>query len=157
MGVAAKELEDLFSNAVIRAAKSRTITIFVDALDEAGRGVAKDLAEYFHNLNDKFAAGKGTARICISCRHYPIIATNISLEIYVENENHDDISKYVKHKLDAGIEKQQRATISSDERHALEKTIVDKALGIFQWASLAVRIVIDLDEQGESLAKIYEE
>lgn len=113
-----KELEDLFSNAVIRAAKSRTITIFVDALDEAGRGVAKDLAEYFHNLNDKLAAGKGTARICISCRHYPIIATNISLEIYVENENHDDISKYVKHKLDAGIEnnKERQSQVTNATR-----------------------------------------
>jgi len=152
-----KELEDLFSNAVIRAAKSRTITIFVDALDEAGGDVAKDLAIYFHNLNDKLAAGNGTARICISCRHYPIIATSTSLEICVENENHDDISKYVKHKLDAGIQKQQIATLSTDECQTLEKTIVDRALGIFQWASLAVRIIIDLDEQGESLAKIYRE
>jgi hypothetical protein len=93
-----KELEDHFSNAVIRAAKSRAITIFVDALDEAGSDTASELAVYFHDLNDRLAAGKGAARICISCRHYPIVAANTSLDIRVEDENHNDIAKYVKHK-----------------------------------------------------------
>ena len=151
-----KELEDLFSNAVVRAAKSRTITIFVDALDEAG-DVANNLAEYFHDLNDRLAEGKGTARICISCRHYPILAENASLEICVEEENHDDIAKYTKHRLNTGIPKREKATLSVDDCQALENTIVERASGVFQWARLVVPMIIDLNRQGESLAYIYQE
>ena len=39
-----KELEDLFSNAVICTAKVQAMTIFVDAIDEAGSDVANELA-----------------------------------------------------------------------------------------------------------------
>ena len=152
-----KELEDLFSNAVIHAAKLRTITIFVDALDEAGGEVARELAVYYHNLNDRLAAERGTARICISCRHYPILATNTSLQICVEDDNHDDIVEYVNHMLNTGISKWEMATLSIDECQALEKTIVERALGVFQWARLVVPLIIDLTRQGESLAYIYQE
>lgn len=133
------------------------ITIFVDALDEAGRKAANDLATYFHNLNDRLAAGKGAARICISCRHYPIVVANTSLEICVEDENHDDIAKYVKNLLNSGIPKEKGATLSIDEFQALEETIVERALGVFQWAHLIVPLIIDLNQQGESLTYIYQE
>ncbi|PMD49358.1 uncharacterized protein K444DRAFT_505332, partial [Hyaloscypha bicolor E] len=152
-----RELEDLFSIALIRAAKLLSITIFVDALDEAGRDVAKDLAEYFHRLNDKLAAERGMARICISCRHYPILSTNTSLKICVEDENHDDIVKYIKHRLNTEIPKREMATLSVDECQALEKTIVERASGVFQWARLVVLLIIDLSRQGESLAYIHQE
>jgi ankyrin repeat protein len=152
-----KELQDLFSNALIDSAKLWKITIFVDALDEAGSKVAKDLAMYFHDLNDKLAAKKGSSRICISCRHYPIVAANNSLEICVEDENHDDITKYVKHRLNCGIQGMKMVDLSIDEFQALEGTIVTRASGVFQWARLVVPLVVDLNQQGESLQYIYKE
>ncbi|OBT60680.1 hypothetical protein VE03_09999 [Pseudogymnoascus sp. 23342-1-I1] len=152
-----KELQDLFSNALIDSAKLWKITIFVDALDEAGSAVAQGLAMYFHDLNDKLAAKKGSSRICISCRHYPIVAANNSLEIRVEDENHDDITKYVKHRLNSGIQGMKMVGLSIDEFQKLEGTIVTRASGVFQWARLVVPLVVDLNQQGESLQYIYKE
>lgn len=57
---------DLFFNGVTDVAKIRAITIFVDALDEAGSEVAEELVAYFHKLNDRLIASNGAARICIS-------------------------------------------------------------------------------------------
>jgi hypothetical protein len=150
-------LEDLFSNAIIRAAKSRYITIFVDALDEASHDIGNELAIYFHNLNDRLSAEKASARLCISCRHYPILTAKASLEICIDDENHKDIVEYVKHRLDSEIQKQEMATLSLDDCQGLENTIVERSVGVFQWARLAVPLVIDLDRQGESLEYIYAE
>lgn len=41
-----RQLEDLFFNAITDAAKLHLITIFVDALDEAGSEVASELASF---------------------------------------------------------------------------------------------------------------
>jgi hypothetical protein len=106
-----KESENFFSNAVVRTARLRKVTIFVNALDKAGGNVAKDLAGYFYNLNDRLAKGKGTAKICISYQRYPILVANTSLEICVEDENHDDIATYVKHRLNTRIHKWEKATL----------------------------------------------
>lgn len=152
-----RELEDLFSRAVILASKSRSITIFGDALDEAGRVVAAELAAYFHSLNDRFAAEHASTRICISCRHYPILTADASLEICVEDENYDDIAMYVKHELDIGIPKHETMTLTADHGQTLEKSIAERAKGVFQWARLVVPIVIGLYREGESFAYIYNE
>jgi hypothetical protein len=73
--------------------------LFVDALDEAGADTASELAEYFHELNNLVVESR-TAKICISCRHYLVVSSHTSLEICVEDENHEDIATYVEEKLD---------------------------------------------------------
>ena len=151
-----KELEDLFSNAVLHASKSRTITIFVDALDEAGSITANELVVFFHDFNDKLAARKGAARICISCRHYPILAADPTLDVCLEAENHDDIAQYVKQKFNTGIQRQDMAMLSAGECQALEETIVKKASGVFLWAGLVIPLIVNLSRQGESLSYIYQ-
>jgi ankyrin repeat protein len=153
-----KELEDLFSYAVIRAAKSRTITLFVDALDEAGAGTANELAIYFHELNNKLAVRMRTAKFCISCRHYPIPASNTSLNVHVEDENYDDIAKYVKERLDTELPgPPEMASLSIQECQALKKTIVRRASGIFMWARLIIQLIIGFIRDGESLTFINDE
>ena len=69
-----KELQDLFFNGLTDVAKTRAMTIFVDALDEAGSKAAEELVAYFHILNDRLSADNSATRICISCRHYPVVA-----------------------------------------------------------------------------------
>jgi hypothetical protein len=49
------------------------------------------------------------------------------------------------------------ATLSLGECQALKETIVERALGVFQWARLVVPLIIDLNQQGESLDYIYRE
>jgi hypothetical protein len=122
--------------AVLEVSNSRKVTIFVDALDEAGTD-AMQLVEYLHLMNDQLNDGERMARICIACRHYPIVAKIPGLDIVVEDNNGKDISLYVHTQFlfhlqteDDGID---AAALSGIEQH-----IVNKASGIFQWACLVV-------------------
>lgn len=146
-----KELEDLFSFAVVRAAKSRTITIFVDALDEAGVDTAKELAEYFQELNNQLVVKMSATSICISCRHYPIVAGNTSLDVRVEDENKEDISVYICDKLHRSL-----GTDDFKQQYLaeLQDTIVERAQGVLQWAVLVVRLMIKYYDKGCSTKEI---
>jgi ankyrin repeat protein len=150
-----KELQDHFFNAVVYVAKTRAITIFVDALDEAGSKAAEELVTYFHTLNDRLI-GSNSARICISCRHYPVIASNPSLEIYVENENREDISTFVQGELNSKFLVREKDPTSINACQSLEAAIVKKALGVFQWARLVVPMVVERLDDGESLEDIHQ-
>ena len=127
-----KELHDLLFSAILNITQ-RTL-IFVDALDEAGED-AQETAEYFYRLNDEIKRCGRPVKICISYRHYPVFATPSSLKICVEEHNNEDILIYVHYRLSSSIH---------DEKSLkdLEKRVTDKALGIFQWACLTVRIII---------------
>src|SRR2546423_1387430 len=151
-----KELQDLFFNAVLCAAKSRKLTIFVDALDEAGAEVAGELVTYFHRLNDRLNDANGAARICISCRHYPVVALIPGLEISVENENDEDISTFVQDQLSSKVLSREKDSTSLHTCRELERAIVKKAMGVFQWAHLVVPMVAERLNDGESLEEIQQ-
>ena len=152
----ARELEDLLFNAIIRAAESYAITIFIDALDEAGAEVARELMAFFHRLRDEAIARNGNLKICISCRHYPVIPRSVCLEICVENENRKDISTYVFNTLVPGGFNEDSKTELTDQWHALAKDVIDKASGVFQWAKLVAPLINQLRQEGESFSYIKE-
>lgn len=143
-----KELQDLFSAAIVHASKSRSITIFVDALDEAGSNNASDLLIYFHNLyENSLIPEKVTAKICISCRKYPRFSTNTSLQICVDDENHNDIVRYVKDRL-SRLSGPGTETLSVPERKTLAQTIVRRASGVFLWPVLIIPRITRYIEDG---------
>ena len=142
-----KELDKLLFNAVIHAAKAHAITIFVDALDEAGADVASELTSYFHRLKDELVVRKCHGKICISCRHYSVISSSRSLEVWVKNKNRRDISTYVQGKLSS-------ESVEENLTNVLAENVVDKASGVFQWARLVVPMMIKLSREGESLSYI---
>lgn len=150
-----KECERLFSEAIVCAARSKSITLFVDALDEAGSD-GSDLASYFHELNAKLKAGNCNARICISCRNYPVIAPNISLKVYVETENTRDINTYIKRKFKSEIRSHGMEMSAQEEFERLQVAVMNRSQNIFQWACLVVPLVIKLRRDGQSLAHIME-
>ncbi|KAH0536065.1 hypothetical protein FGG08_007031 [Glutinoglossum americanum] len=148
-----KELQNLLFNAVVGASKSQKITIFIDALDEAGAEVANELADYFHQLNDLSNEAKGATRVCISCRHYPIVARIPGLEILVEDNNHEDILSYVRKEVRSKAQIEEAASAAYPWRE-LESEIVNKASGVFQWVRLVVPLIIRYNLEGESLLYI---
>jgi hypothetical protein len=75
------QLEKLFTEVILQAAKIRRITVFIDALDEAGADVARELAYYFHELDHRLGTEGRTAKICTSCREYPVVARNVRYDI----------------------------------------------------------------------------
>lgn len=147
-----RELQDLFFNAVLAAAKSRKVIIFIDALDEAGPD-AKSLVDYFHEMNDQLNETNSTAAICISCRHYPVTAVIPGLDVLVEENNHDDISLFVQARLRANVRVEQNE-LDSKAWMRIEKQIVEDASGVFQWARLVVTMVLEQYEEGESWDEI---
>ncbi|KFZ03150.1 hypothetical protein V502_11189 [Pseudogymnoascus sp. VKM F-4520 (FW-2644)] len=151
-----KECERLFSEVITCAAQSRNITLFVDALDEAGID-GSDLASYFHELNGKLRIGKGNARICISCRKYPVLASNLCLKVYVEKENKGDIKTYVERKFESEIQSHGMAMSAQDEFKKLRTAVVERSQNTFQWVYLVVPLIIKLRRDGLSLALIMEE
>jgi len=147
------ELQSLLSDAILMAAKSRKVTIFIDALDEAGPD-APAIIKFFHVLNDKIGETRSTAKICISCRHYPITAKIPGLDVVVENHNQDDISKYVRATLQSEV-RREPGDLDSETWRELEEKIIMKAAGIFQWARLVIPIVLDHYHDGDSRAEIF--
>jgi hypothetical protein len=122
-----EELKGFFTKCLLEIALEKEVMLFVDALDEAGADQPRDLAAYFKALSCNLLAKNTAARICISCRHYPVIAAKTSLDIYVEQENHIDIEAYVRNGL---------GKISwelSEDRDVLSQDISRRAVGIFQW------------------------
>jgi ankyrin repeat domain-containing protein 50 len=151
-----KELQDLFFNAVTSIAGARPITIFIDALDEAGTKAAEELVTYFHDLNDQLADSNSATKICISCRHYPVVSLIPGLEICVENENSKDISTFVHDQLYSRVEDWEIDLSSVKACKELEDAIAKRTLGVFQWASLVIPMVAKWLNNGESLEDIYQ-
>jgi len=118
------ELQKLFTEAILQASKSRRLTIFIDALDEAGTHVAQELADYFHELDHLLATESRTAKICISCREYPVVARNVRYGIWVNRENQKDIELYAKDRLLSSTANQMRNTLSKRHCEILQRDIV---------------------------------
>ncbi|KAK0113552.1 hypothetical protein ONS96_014411 [Cadophora gregata f. sp. sojae] len=140
-----EELRKLLSRILCMTSfRGEELVIFVDALDEVenedNRPVAGELVEYFHALNDLIIAAGATTRICVSCRHYPVVATNQGLVINVEEENMKDVARYVEYHLKNGVKGWDQE--SDVARRALEQAIVVKAEGVFLWARLRLPKVI---------------
>ena len=150
----ARELQDLFSRAMKEVPQWREVTVFVDALDEAGSNAAAELVSYFHQLNDAIAADTGaSAKICISCRHYPVVTRGSGLEILVEQENRCDIVGFVNWRLKE-LQPQPDYPLFMEKRHELRSAIVEKAGDSFQWVSLMMPTVIEMLKDGEAFEDV---
>ena len=132
------ELQDFFSTAVVEAAKTEAIRVYVDALDECGEQVATDLVTLFQGLAESLS-------ICFSCRHYPLIALEYGLEICVENENAQDIQTFVNREL------------NKEHYESIRDQIIWKSAGNFQWVKLVVVLVHSLVRRGISSRAVQEE
>ena len=145
------ELRELASSFIIQALEKTHIKIYVDALDECGEPSAIDLASFFDELlsrpNQPSILKK--IHICISCRHYPIIDYVKGLQINVERSNTNAITTYVDQKL-------QRPSVGSDlaEMASIERDIIDRSLGVFQWVVLVLRIAMSLNKAGHHPRRI---
>ena len=129
--------------------KRRSVWLFIDALDESGKDDAVRLVEIFQSLLQRLPSQSGTApgqvHICFSCRHYPVLDLDEGgFEICAEDENQRDIATFVDDQLAAF--RAQSSTIPT--------LITERASGVFMWARLVVKQVLDLNREGAGLKKI---
>ncbi|KAE9362858.1 hypothetical protein N431DRAFT_475689 [Stipitochalara longipes BDJ] len=141
------ELDSILQDVLIAIAKTHKVVIFLDALDEAGDG-AIDVLNYLHSANDKFTSEKSTVRICVACRYYPILSAVIpGLHVDIGTNNKQDIERFVHDEITS---KAPAAEFEADRREwtNMERSIVRKAAGLFQWARLVTGFAVEQHREG---------
>jgi len=146
-----EELRDLFSTLLVAAAEKQKITIFVDALDEAGEHAAKDLLYYFHGLSNDISETQARVSICFSCRRYPVFVDHDGLDIWIDQENQKDIATYTAAELDRQLVKDAGHQKAVED---LQVSLISKSSGVFLWVALMLPIVTKDYNDGEFLPSI---
>lgn len=124
-----EELREAFSSALLTAAKSHTIVIFVDALDEAGHVSSQEIVHYFHELNEQLSGFKTATSFCFLCSHFPVFVIRTAFEACVENENQVNIVNYVHAELKLSLfiddlEKNPDEVVNDLQPHITEKAFL---------------------------------
>jgi len=83
------QLKRYLTQYVERFTETRSLCLYIDALDESGEGTARDLVDYFTKLLDIPAP---RFKIYVSCRPWPkaISKQNHDYRITIENKNRED-------------------------------------------------------------------
>jgi len=149
------ELCRVLKSSLVSAARTHAVTIFVDALDEAGEDSARSVVSYLHEVNEELLQSKHTTSICFACRHYPILRTSDGIQICIEDENFEDISAYSLSELRRQIHPRDENS-GSDHLNELQKQISNKAFGVFLWVALVIPTIAKLYNEGRSLKEIFE-
>lgn len=132
---------------------NRSLTMFVDALDECDENKADDMVSFFEELCDYASETRVQVQICFSSRYYPTVVIEKGIEVSLEDEtgHTEDIRKYVNSRL----------SLKSKSKHAeaLRSEIREKSSGIFLWVVLVVDILnkdisISIQKRREHLQRI---
>ena len=113
---------------------NRSLTIFVDALDECDKNQAGGMICFFEELCDRAREAQVRLQICFSSRHYPTVVIQKGIEVTLEDEigHTKDIEQYIKSKLRLGKSKQAEP---------LRSEILEKSSSIFLWVVLVLDIL----------------
>lgn len=113
---------------------SRSLTIFVDALDECDQTQVMNLISFFEKLCNHPRKVQVQLKICFSSRHYPFTSIPMAIEVTLEAEigHMEDIEQYIMSKLRLGKSKQAEL---------LRSGVLTKSCGNFHWAVLVVEII----------------
>src|SRR5271156_3844022 len=141
-----QDLREFLETGLPKILEQSAIRILVDALDECGAGDAQKLLDLFRRLGSKCSSAKYGLSICFSCRHYPILFSK-GFEICVEDENHDDIRRYIQDELGHAIQ-------DDGELETLQDEFITRSSGIFQWVVLVLPQALLEYNHGNSLLKI---
>ncbi|KAM3065727.1 hypothetical protein ACMFMG_010047 [Clarireedia jacksonii] len=129
---------------------SRSLTVFVDALDECEKDEVADMVSFFEGLCDCARNSEVRLQVCFSSRHYPTIVIQKGIEIILENQigHTEDIEQYIKSKLRLG---------KSKAAEELRSQILKKSSNIFLWVVLVLDILnSEYPDNSISLKKIRE-
>ncbi|KAI8663493.1 hypothetical protein NCS57_00950500 [Fusarium keratoplasticum] len=139
------ELPRLLESSLLKVLETHSVWLFVDALDECGKENAVKLVKIFKSLLQGLPSNDlKEFRICFTCRHYPILDLGGVFEVCLEDESRKDIATFVQHELSSFRER-----IST-----IPDLITERADGVFLWAMLVVKRVLDLELEGAGLKQI---
>jgi hypothetical protein len=136
------ELQDHFHDVVI-GGDMPALELLIDALDECEESQVRRFVRFIGLLASNVVSKGLILNVCWSSRHYPHISTKRCFEIHMEDQNKSDIEKFVHGELLAC------PTLDGSEFH-FEEEIVNRAQGVFLWASLVVQKLAKAADQGLS-------
>jgi ankyrin repeat protein len=145
---AEQELQEFLFRVLTKGTKAHPVVIFVDALDEMGKDAARSLLSYFRDIMRDVERDEGLVKICVSSRHYPILGLDIFPTISVEERNDQDIRLVIRNRLEQ--------VQPDSKRQQIEKEILLKAQGGFQWAVLVCNMVIEENDNGTKVDVLQE-
>ncbi|KAK1597607.1 uncharacterized protein LY79DRAFT_540469 [Colletotrichum navitas] len=131
---AVETLKRPFRNAILSLGQ-RSLTCFVDALDECSEDQVEDMVRYFEDLGDDAHENHIKLRMCFSSGHYPHIKVNNGLKMTVEDQlgRNEDLDRYVRSYL--------RRVDSENFTKKIQDQILKNADGVFIWVVLVLDIL----------------
>ncbi|KAK7747569.1 hypothetical protein SLS62_009068 [Diatrype stigma] len=137
-----EELRGFLESSLPKVLAVRPVWLYVDALDECGEDNAVNLFDWFISLLQTSSSVNLLFRICVTCRHYPILVVDRNCDVFEicpEQENEQSISIYVGDQFSRS-RKLAESPIAS--------WITNSASGVFLWAFLVVQQALKLDKGG---------
>jgi ankyrin repeat protein len=128
-----ESLKELFQNA-IQQLGHRSLTCFIDALDECEERQIRDMVSFFEQIGDLVISNNIRFQVCFSSRHYPHITISKGMDLVLEGQegHNQDITDYLDSELKIGHGK-----LAEEIRGEIQS----KANGIFMWVVLVVQIM----------------
>ncbi|KAJ4861173.1 ankyrin repeats (3 copies) domain-containing protein [Trichoderma breve] len=128
-----KALKQTLAHAA-RELGNRSLTIFIDALDECNKNQVADMLCFFEELCESAQELQIRLQVCFSSRHYPTITIGKGIEVNLEDEpgHTKDIEYYINSKLRLG---------KSNQALLLRSEILDRSSNIFLWVVLVLDIL----------------
>ena len=138
-------LKDIFQTAISRLG-SRSLTCFVDALDEGDEQQIVEMVQFFEEIAEQSAENSIQFKICLSSRHYPYIDVKYGLKLSLEDQDghKDDLCNYVQANL------RMKDTQMLED---LQEQLIEKSQGVFLWLKLVVDILIQENKRGRLAMK----
>lgn len=146
------ELRRFIADHIEEISRTSQVVILIDALDECGQDDARDLVKLFDKLMGSQRKSNSALKILFSCRHYPILTLKNGLIISMESENQLDVDKVVHLIFQELYDTEHTTTLESLKE--MEREIIERAKGMFQWATLVANEAVKLRTEGKRIATI---
>ncbi|KAF5532023.1 ankyrin repeat-containing protein [Fusarium mexicanum] len=130
------ELKQFLSAFLHKASRTRSIWIFVDAIDECCDETAESLVELFKTICQDTKANEGGVRICFSSRDHAKFNRTYGYSVNAKSENRNDITAYVQTKLS------DSEVPFFKEDPDIASFIAEEASGMFVWAEMITERIL---------------
>ncbi|OCK74802.1 hypothetical protein K432DRAFT_397795, partial [Lepidopterella palustris CBS 459.81] len=126
-------VKNLFGRAVESLGR-RSLTCFIDALDECEEDQVREMVAFFERLGQFAVSSQIQLYVCFSSRHYPHITIEKGVHLILEGQegHQQDIADYLNSELKAG-----RSKLTAQ----IKEEILKRASGIFLWVVLVVQML----------------
>ncbi|CAH0028824.1 unnamed protein product [Clonostachys rhizophaga] len=137
-------LQELFRNAMPLLGQ-RSVTCYIDALDECDEDQARDMVEHLEGLCQQAVKDGQNFRICFASRHYPSIEIRNGIRITLEDQagHRSDLDAYIRSRLQTG---------RNPEADDIHDKVLHMAAGVFMWVVLVVEILNKEFQRGRLFA-----